>query len=79
MADRWDFRLDGLGTIGPPLACRTAGGDEVDFYFNPCLPAGSDSYFVFVITRAEDFNQVGTLTLTTDNGSSVTLAVAGPL
>ena len=75
-----DFRLDGPGTVGPPLACRSADGDEVDFSFDPCIFAGSDSRFVFVITCATDFDPTGgTLTLYADGGSSVTLTVAAPL
>jgi hypothetical protein len=75
-----DYRIDGLGTIGSPLACRSAVGDEVDFYFDPCIPAGSDSLYHFVITRATAFDPTGgSLTITTDTGDSVTLTVAGPL
>ena len=75
-----DYRLDGLGTVGSPLACRSADGDEVDFSFDPCIFAGSDSRFVFVITCATDFDPTGgTLTLYADGGSSVTLTVAAPL
>jgi hypothetical protein len=74
-----DYRVDGLGTVGPSVACRTPTGDEVDFYFDPCIPSGLDSYFVFVITSAQNFDQVGTLTLTTDDGSTINITVAGPL
>jgi hypothetical protein len=74
-----DYRLDGLGTIGPRLACRTVTGNEVDFFFDPCIPSGSDSTFVFVITRAQDFDQTGILTLGFSDGSFVTLNVAAPL
>jgi hypothetical protein len=74
-----DYRLDGLGTVGPPLAHRTGTGDEVDFFFGPGIPAGLDSKFVFVITRAQNFGPGGTLKLTTNDGSSVTLNVAAPI
>jgi hypothetical protein len=74
-----DYRTDGLGDIGPDLALRIFGPGEVDFDFwdNP-IPAGLESLFTFVVTRATDFAQSGTLTLYTDDGSSVTLPCAAP-
>ena len=74
-----DYRTDGLGDIGPDLAFRVFGPDEVDFGFwdNP-IPPGLESLFAFVLTQATDFNQSGSLTLYTDDGSSVTLPCAAP-
>jgi hypothetical protein len=75
-----DWRIDGLGTIGAWAACRSAAGDEIDCFFDPCIRAGSDSRFHFVSTEATDYDpNGGTLTIFTDDGSSVTLTVAGPL
>jgi hypothetical protein len=75
-----DWRIDGLGTIGAAAACRSVAGDEIDFLFDPCIRAGSDSRFHFVATEATNYDpNGGTLTIITDDGSSVTLTVAGPL
>jgi hypothetical protein len=75
-----DWRIDGLGTIGAWSACRSAAGDEIEFFYDPCIRAGSDSRFHFVATEATAYApNGGTLTIITDDGSSLTLAVAGPL
>jgi hypothetical protein len=70
-----DFRLDGLGSIGPAGASRNGGGDQIDFAFaNNPVTAGAESRFVFVLTHATKYDAVGTLTLYTEDGSS-----SGPL
>jgi hypothetical protein len=74
-----DYRTDGLGDVGPGLASRTVIPDEVDFDFSlDAIGPGQESLFTFVVTEATGFAQTGTLTLYTDDGSSVTLSCAAP-
>jgi hypothetical protein len=74
-----DYRTDGLGDVGPWWASRLVVPDEVDFDFSLCpIYPGLESLFTFVVTEATDFAQTGTLTLYTEDGSSVTLTCAAP-
>ncbi|MDA8362581.1 MAG: hypothetical protein M0Z84_01930 [Gammaproteobacteria bacterium] len=59
-----NYRTDGLGSVAPSGASRTAGGDGVLFGFlsNPIAP-GQTSLFFFVHTQATAYNDLGTGTL----------------
>jgi hypothetical protein len=52
-----DFRLDGLGSVGPDIA-RNFGGGFVDFLFNDGVngDAGESSFFYFLDTQATAFS-----------------------
>ncbi len=57
-----DFRIDGLGTVGPSGAHRFTGADEgyLNFHFlgvtgGPSLNPGQESLFMFVKTEATTF------------------------
>ena len=64
-----DFRTDGLGSVGPTPAFRTADGQEIQFNFSQfagvgnSLPAATTSRFFFVHTDATSFDEKGTLFL----------------
>ncbi|MHB8348598.1 MAG: hypothetical protein ACYDHM_15915, partial [Acidiferrobacterales bacterium] len=59
-----NYRTDGLGTVAPSGASRTANGSTVLFGFmsNPIVP-GETSLFSFVKTNATAYNDLGTGTL----------------
>jgi hypothetical protein len=70
-----DFRLDGLGSIGPSGASRNGSGNQIDFAFaNNPVTAGAESFFVEVMTNATHYDAVGSLTVYTSDGSD-----SGPL
>ena len=75
-----DYRLDGLGTIGPDSFKRDPKGMTVGFSFGktPVTP-GAESRFCFVLTDAAGFDaKAGSLVIIADDGSKVTLQVAAP-
>lgn len=74
-----DFRLDGLGTLGPNCVYQDKKG-RLGFSFdkNPIAPSG-ESRFCFAFTDAVKFDaKAGSLVIIADDGSSVTLPVAAP-
>ena len=66
-----DFRLDGLGAVGPSRVSRHDFGSDptrdhvasLDFYFGGALRAGDSSRFVFVKTGATAFDRTSSLGL----------------
>ena len=56
-----DFRLDGLGAVGPSRVNRHDMPEydivDLNYYFSPAVPPGSDSRFVFVKTNVTDFER----------------------
>ncbi len=54
-----DFRLDGLGAVGPTTVHRRDWREhdlvDLDYYFANSVPPGSDSRFVFVKTNVTEF------------------------
>ncbi|MEW6251278.1 MAG: hypothetical protein AB1716_11570, partial [Planctomycetota bacterium] len=74
-----DYRLDGLGTVGPDLARRSpAPGTLVEFEFSGLLPAGQESRFFFIITDVKEFVTGGETTLYLHTGQRVTLPTVMP-
>ena len=65
-----NYRTDGLGTVAPSGASRTADGNQVLFGFlgNPIAP-GQESRFFFIKTNATAYNDLGTGTLIGFNAS----------
>ncbi len=65
-----NYRTDGLGTVAPSGASRTANGSDILFGFlsNPVVP-GESSLFYFVKTNATAYNDLGTGTLIGFNAS----------
>ncbi len=59
-----NYRTDGLGTVDPSAASRSANGAQMLFGFltNPIGP-GQESQFFFVKTNATAYNDLGTGTL----------------
>jgi len=60
-----DFRLDGLGTVGPASATWPAGSTELQFAFLPPadVTAARPSRFVFARTDSDDFIDTGVMAL----------------
>jgi hypothetical protein len=76
-----DYRLDGLGTKGPPWALRSPEpGSVVRFSFsaNPIF-AGEDSRFCFIMTDAEEYAEGGTVTIIHSSGARVTVPAVQPV
>lgn len=85
-----DYRLDGLGDIGPVGAIRSGNaGEEITFVFSPGkaehpewgdkpVHSGSESKFFFVITDATQYNHNGMTTIYAGNGS-VKLVTFAPI
>jgi hypothetical protein len=75
-----DYRLDGVGAIGPDHVNRYSKGATVGFWFGktPITPA-ADSRFCFVLTNAAKFDaRAGSLVIIADDGSKTTLRIAAP-
>ena len=74
------YRLDGMGTIGPDSVNYTPNGTTVGFSFGKKpITAGATSYSCFVFTDATKFDaKAGSMVITADDGSEVTLQVAAP-
>ena len=53
-----DFRLDGVGSVGPDTA-RNFGGGFVNFLFSNGVSAGESSFFFFLDTQATAFSNTG--------------------
>jgi hypothetical protein len=73
-----DYRLDGLGTIGPDRVMPMGAAVGFSFGKRPLRP-GDESRFCFVLTDATEFDaQAGSLVIIADDGSKATLRVAAP-
>lgn len=57
------WRTDGLGTLAPESASRTADGDTVQFDFGFNVPVNADTYFLFVDTDATNYAETASATL----------------
>jgi len=57
-----DFRLDGVGSVGPDTA-RNFGGGFVNFLFSDGVSAGQSSFFFFLDTQATAFSNTGSYDL----------------
>ncbi len=73
------WRLDGLGTVNPTTASRTATGETIEFAFkDPVLRCGAESRFFFIKTNAEKFVSGGMTKLALTTGESVSLKTVMP-
>lgn len=73
------WRLDGLGTVNPTTASRTATGETIEFAFkDPVLRCGAESRFFFIKTSAEKFVPGGGTKLVLTTGESVSLKTVMP-
>ncbi len=82
--DGWDvgveWRVDGLGDVGPAFASRTADDDSIGFLFeSPYLYAPHESRFMFARTHAMDFDLIGTARINLASGESVVLSTFAPV
>jgi hypothetical protein len=75
-----EYRVDGLGQIGPKQADRDADGGDITFRFEEGrLHAGNTSRFFFILTDATEYApELGTTILRTADGSSVRLVTSAP-
>jgi hypothetical protein len=75
-----EYRVDGVGHIGPKQSERDADGGEITFRFEAGrLHAGNDSRFFFILTDATEYApELGTTILGTADGSSVRLVTSAP-
>lgn len=63
-----DYRLDGLGDVGPNSVSRDAGGDNLYFRYDPNLVVAPDeSLFMSVDTDAFDYDLSGLFTIYAQN------------
>lgn len=78
-----DFRIDGLGTVGPDSAFRSLagslGGDQVFFSFlADRIDPGEESRFFFVRTDATNFNEGGGTLINSVNARGISQSVNFP-
>jgi hypothetical protein len=75
-----EYRVDGMGHIGPKEADRNADGGEITFRFEKGrLHAGNDSRSFFILTDATEYSpELGSTILRTADGSSVRLVTSAP-
>jgi hypothetical protein len=57
------WRMDGVGTLAPESASRTADGSTVQFDFGFNVPSNADTFFLFVDTDATAYAETGTGTV----------------
>jgi len=81
--DGWDvgveWRVDGLGDVGPAFASRTEDSDSIGFLFDaPYLHASSDSKYMFARTHAMSYDLIGTARINLVTGESVVLSTFAP-
>jgi len=64
-----DFRLDGVGDVGPNDVSRSAGsGDLLMFRYNPNLiDPPQEAYFLSILTNESSFAPLGTITILSQN------------
>jgi hypothetical protein len=76
-----EFRVDGLGHIGPKEANRSSDGENITFDFEKePVHSGNDSRFFFILTDTTEYApESGSTILRTTDGSSVRLATSAPL
>lgn len=76
------YRIDGLGTVPPTSASRSADGAQIIFRFGPqagaTLNAGDSSKFFELKTTAKRYNPYGTTRISLLSGHSVILRTAQP-
>lgn len=82
--DGWDvgveWRIDGLGDVGPAFASRSEDSDSIGFLFDaPYLHASSESKFMFARTHAMSFDLIGTARINLVSGESVVLSTFAPV
>lgn len=81
--DGWDvgveWRIDGLGDVGPAFASRSEDSDSIGFLFDaPYLHASSESKFMFARTHAMSFDLIGTARINLVSGEWVELSTFAP-
>jgi hypothetical protein len=71
---------DGLGSVGPDAASRTASGTQVAFFFGDAvLLPGQDSRFFFIHTEATSFDSNVQARITLNTGETVIIGgLRGP-
>lgn len=74
-----EYRLDGLGEVGPDSAFRTEDGDSVGFNFDPTVGFDDESRFFFARSDAFDFDMSGTIRITLVTGQFVELDTWAPV
>lgn len=80
-----NYSLDSMGTIGPDSVSYSPNGTTVEFLFGKKpITAGALSHSCFVFTDATKFDKAvsakaGSMVITADDGSKVTLQVAAPI
>jgi hypothetical protein len=76
------YRVDGLGTVAPVSATRSANGAQVIFRFpaqgQGMLIAGQSSKFFELKTTAKNYNKDGLTRITLTTGESVVLKTVQP-
>ena len=76
-----DYRIDGSGTIPANRVIRSAVGDTLQFSIgNGLLNPPNESRSFFILTKAENFNAAGTVTLFGSNdfgGNSFQVVLSG--
>ena len=67
-----DWRIDGLGSVGPTSAVRFPDPGFINFDFaNPELQAGKDSYFFILDSQATTYARVGLYDLVGTGGNGI--------
>lgn len=74
-----EYRIDGLGDVGPTSAFRTEDGDSVGFNFDdPAVGFDNESKFFFARSDASDFGMTGTARITLVTGQVIELDTWAP-
>lgn len=79
-----EFRIDGIGNIGPVGAARNAGGDTITFFFTPgkadhpewvdhSLKSGENSKLFYIDTDSKDYELIGSTTIYAVDGSKTVI------
>lgn len=70
-----DYRVDGLGSIGPTDVRRSGSGGSMIFSFDRVQLAQQESLFFFTIADATDFSKAGTIFIEAENPVTGEIAV----
>ncbi|MFK7760211.1 MAG: PEP-CTERM sorting domain-containing protein [Phycisphaerales bacterium] len=74
-----EYRIDGLGDVGPTSAFRTEDGDSVGFNFDdPAVGFENESKFFFARSDASDFAMTGTARITLVTGQFIDVDTWAP-